>query len=131
MSLADTRPETSEKQGSRTLNRTQVLSKSMHRCLIKSSLSLLDQPLCQLLRCRQLARSLLAFRTRSAFRPRLLSGSLVDAHNTVPPSPRHATFAKKTSTEHPEAETDESQSQRATPAHVCAKNEVGEDHDAE
>ena len=110
-----------------------MLSNPVDRGPIQSLLALLDQSLRQLLRRRQLSRSPLAFRTSSAFalRSRLLWRSLVDADNTVPPASRHAAFAKEACAEHPEAETDESQGQRATPAHVGAEDEVGEDHDAE
>jgi hypothetical protein len=109
MSLANTRPETGEKQSSSTLNRAQLLSDTMKRGPIQSLLSLIEQSLRQLLRCRQLTRPLLAIRTGSTFRPRLLAGSLVDADDAIPPSPRHATFTEKTSAEHPEAETNERQ----------------------
>jgi hypothetical protein len=109
MSLANTRPETGEEQSSGTLNRAQLLSDTMERSPIESLLAFIEQSLRQLFRCRQLTRPLLAIRTGSTFRPRLLVGSLVDADDTVPPSPRHATFTEKTSAEHPKAETNERQ----------------------
>jgi hypothetical protein len=131
MSLANTRPETGEEQSSGTLNRAQLLSDTMKRSPIESLLSLIEQSLRQLLRCRQLTGPLLAIRTGSTFRPRLLSWSLVNADDAVPPPSCHAAFAEEAGAKHPEAETDERQCQRAAPAHICAKDEVGENHDAE
>jgi hypothetical protein len=132
MCLANSRPKTGEEECTRTLDRSKLLPDTMQWRTVQGFLAFLEQTLCELLRRRKLSRPLLTIGGSSfALSLSLCPRSLFHTDDTVPPATCYASVSEKSSSDQIKTESDSGESHGATPAHVCADDEIGEDHDAQ